>query len=119
MNFSECEDIMKVLIFLGAPRSVKYQRIEKKKKKKRRRNKKTLEISKSISIQPIVIKLKPFTNGGYTPPSLHILHLSLPTCKGLRAVSLKTYSKRLMKFLGKSKFETISVNLLTGFLQLH
>ena len=32
MNFSECEDIMKVLIFLGAPRSVKYQRIEKKKK---------------------------------------------------------------------------------------
>ena len=31
MNFSECEDIMKVLIFLGAPRSVEYQRIEKKK----------------------------------------------------------------------------------------
>lgn len=115
MNFSECEDIMKVLIFLGAPRSVEYQRIEKKK----RRNKKTFEISKDISIQSIVIKLKPFTNGGYIPPSLHILHLSLPTCKGLRAVSLKTYSKRLMKFLGKSKFEIISVNLLTGFLQLH
>lgn len=115
VNFSECEDIMKVLIFLGAPRSVEYQRIEKKK----RRNKKTLEISKDISIQSIVIKLKPFTNGGYIPPSLHILHLSLPTCKGLRAVSLKTYSKRLMKFLGKSKFEIISVNLLTGFLQLH
>ena len=36
MNFSECEDIMKVLIFLGAPRSVEYQRIEKKKKKKQK-----------------------------------------------------------------------------------
>ena len=38
MNFSECEDIMKVLIFLGAPRSVKYQRIEKKKKNKKQKN---------------------------------------------------------------------------------
>ena len=78
MNFSECEDIMKVLIFLGAPRSVEYQRIEKKK----RRNKKTFEISKDISIQSIVIKLKPLLMGVIFPHPCTSSTFLFPPAKG-------------------------------------